>query len=91
MTPEEMGNVEEVLAEVRRLHSTGGVDVIAVVALGPDPEHNLIFLSNDVERPGDAVRLLGTVASLQAMLSSAAIEGRSPVPEPGPRGVVPDG
>ena len=88
MSDEETHDVLKVLDELRRLHATGEIDVITVVAIGPDPETNLVFIGSDVQRPGDAVRLIGTSKVLQDSICSEANTG--PAPQPGPRGIVPD-
>ena len=90
MSDEETVDVLRVLDELRRLHATNQIDVIAVVAIGPDPETNLAFMGTDIQRPGDAVRLIGTSKVLQDSISSGAYAEHGPVPRPGPRGIVPD-
>ncbi len=82
----EQKSVEEVLEHLRRLNATGEIDVIAVVALGKDPDQNLLFSGSDIERPGDAVRLSGTMVIFQhRIVTDIALE---PLEEPGPKGIV---
>ncbi len=81
----EQKSVEEVLEHLRRLNATGEIDVIAVVALGKDPDQNLLLAGMDIDRRGDAVRLAGTMAMFQRRITDIGVE---PLKEPGPQGIV---